>query len=164
MRTSPPRALTESRSSREPGTRSMSPKEQNVTSGRPATAIARSIISRGVTQTGQPGPWTRRTLSGSSSSRPNLRMEWVCPPQTSINVQGRVAVPRIRRESASTATGSRYSSTWRIAQLLGHGQLPDLLQGLERLPGGLLVDARDREAHVDQHVVPGPRLGQVGQT
>ncbi len=85
-----------------------------MTSGRDAMAIARSISSSGVTQTGQPGPWTRRTSSGSSSSIPNLRMEWVCPPQTSMSVQGRVTVSRIRRTTASTAAGSRYSSTWRI--------------------------------------------------
>ena len=35
----------------------MSPNEQKMTSGRDAISRARSIISSGVTQTGQPGPW-----------------------------------------------------------------------------------------------------------
>ena len=43
-------------SSHDPGTRSMSPKEQKIASGRLAMATALSISSIGVTQTGQPGP------------------------------------------------------------------------------------------------------------
>ncbi len=57
MRTSPPSPLTRSKSALLPGTRSMSPNEQKITSGRAAMASAWSIISSGVTQTGQPGPW-----------------------------------------------------------------------------------------------------------
>ena len=56
MRTSPPEALTASRSVLLPGTRSMSPNEQKITSGRAAMSSALSINSIGVTQTGQPGP------------------------------------------------------------------------------------------------------------
>jgi hypothetical protein len=48
----------------------MSPKEQSVTSGRPAISIALSMYSAGVTQTGHPGPWTSVTPSGSNSSMP----------------------------------------------------------------------------------------------
>jgi hypothetical protein len=69
-RTSLPRALSESRSPREPGTRSMSPNEQKTTSGRAAIACARSIISSEVTQTGQPGPWTSSIAGGSIASIP----------------------------------------------------------------------------------------------
>jgi hypothetical protein len=56
MRTSPPLAFTESKSVVLPGTRSMSPNEVKMTSGRAAISSALSIISSGVTQTGQPGP------------------------------------------------------------------------------------------------------------
>jgi hypothetical protein len=49
------------RSVREPGTRSISPNEQKRTSGCAAMAWALSIISKGVTQTGQPGPCTNST-------------------------------------------------------------------------------------------------------
>lgn len=55
-RTSPPSARTWNRSRPEPGTRSMSPKEQKITSGREAISSALSITSSGVTHTGQPGP------------------------------------------------------------------------------------------------------------
>ena len=60
-----------SRSFCEPGTRSISPNEQKITSGRPAMAIALSIISSGVTHTGQPGPWINVISSGSISSIPD---------------------------------------------------------------------------------------------
>ena len=92
MRTSPPAAFTDSRSRDCPGTRSMSPNEQKTTLGREAISIAFSISSSGVTHTGQPGPCTSRTCGGSSSSTPNLTMAWVCPPQTSISVHGRVVI------------------------------------------------------------------------
>ena len=59
MRTSAPSALASNRLFDDPGTRSMSPKEQKITSGRCAMATALSINSIGVTQTGQPGPCTR---------------------------------------------------------------------------------------------------------
>jgi len=85
-----------------------------MTSGREAMATARSIITRGVTQTGQPGPWIRLTRDGSSWSRPNFRIEWVWPPQTSIRVHGWVAAAWIRRATVWMVAGSRYSSTWRI--------------------------------------------------
>ena len=48
------------------------------------------MISSGVTQTGQPGPWIISTPSGSSWSMPCRMIEWVWPPQTSIIAQGRV--------------------------------------------------------------------------
>ncbi len=55
----------------------MSPKEVKMTSGRPAIAWARSIISSEVTQTGQPGPWTSSTDSGIIRSIPYRTIEWV---------------------------------------------------------------------------------------
>ena len=64
-RTSPPCDLMDEQIASEPGTRSMSPKEQKITSGRRAMACALSIISSGVTQTGQPGPCTSSMPSGS---------------------------------------------------------------------------------------------------
>ena len=57
----------------------------------------RSIISSDVTQTGQPGPWTSSTSGGRIRSIPYLTMLCVCPPQTSMIVQGRVATARDRR-------------------------------------------------------------------
>ena len=88
-----PRALTASRSllrARHP---------QHVAEGaedarRAATRsrCALSISSSGVTQTGQPGPWTSVTPGGSSSSTPNFTMAWVWPPQTSMSVHGRVVI------------------------------------------------------------------------
>jgi hypothetical protein len=42
----------------------MSPNEQKITSGRAAMASALSMISTGVTQTGQPGPWMSVTSGG----------------------------------------------------------------------------------------------------
>ncbi len=81
-------ALIRNRSRPLPGTRSMSPKEQKITSGREAISSARSISSSGVTQTGQPGPWIISTWSGISWSMPCRMIEWVCPPQTSMIAHG----------------------------------------------------------------------------
>ena len=66
----------------------MSPNEQKITSGRAAISSALSMISSGVTQTGQPGPWISSMPSGSSWSMPCRMIEWVWPPQTSIIAQG----------------------------------------------------------------------------
>ena len=55
----------------------MSPKEQKITFGRRAISSALSIISSGVTHTGQPGPWISSTPSGSSWSMPCRMIEWV---------------------------------------------------------------------------------------
>src|SRR5829696_5588067 len=154
MRTSPPAALTANRSRRLPGTRSMSPNEQKITSGRAATATARSISSSGVTQTGHPGPWTSVTSDGSSSSIPWRTIEWVCPPQTSMSTHGRVTAARIAASSRPTAAGSRYSSRNRI------GSLPDLVQlaGLGQQgehPVGLgLIEPGQGEPDVNQGVLP----------
>ena len=65
-RTSPPSLLTRNRSFSLPGTRSMSPNEQKITSGREAISSALSMTSSGVTQTGHPGPWIISMVSGSN--------------------------------------------------------------------------------------------------
>ena len=71
MRTSAPRAFASSSDRRlPPGTRSMSPKLVKITSGRSAIVIASSMRPIGMTQTGQPGPWTSSTSSGRSVSSP----------------------------------------------------------------------------------------------
>src|SRR5271169_3784796 len=80
-----------------------------------------------------------------------------------MSVHGRRTSSRIRRAMASTEPGSRYSSTWRIGVLLGRHQFSDLSQRLERLTGRLFVDARDREANVDEHIVTYPRLRKIGE-
>ncbi len=95
MRTSPPPAFTLKRSAPEPGTRSMSPKEVKITSGRRAMMIARSISSNGVTHTGQPGPCTIVTSGGSKRSMPDLISVWVCPPQISMIIHDRVTSRRM---------------------------------------------------------------------
>src|SRR5260370_21035985 len=64
MRTSAPSALTSNKLFEDPGTRSMSPKEQKIASSRSATATALSISSTGVTQTGQPRAVDQRDLMG----------------------------------------------------------------------------------------------------
>ena len=56
----------------EPGTRIMSPKQVKITPGCSAIAIPSSTRPIGITQTGQPGPWTSSTFSGSRSSIPYL--------------------------------------------------------------------------------------------
>lgn len=97
-----------------PGTRSMSPKLVKSTPGRAATAMARSRVSSGVTQTGQPGPWIIRIPAGNSSSMPWRTRVWVWPPHTSMIRQGRVAVRRSSSSSRRASTGSRYSSRYFI--------------------------------------------------
>ena len=72
MRTSAPAALASSRLPFEPGTRIMSPKQVKITSGSWASAMPSSTRPIGMTQTGQPGPWTSSTLAGSRSSTPYL--------------------------------------------------------------------------------------------
>jgi len=69
-RTSPPTERAMNRSSCEPGTRSMSPKEHTIVSFRFAIAIASSMRASGVTQTGHPGPCTSSRPSGRSWSMP----------------------------------------------------------------------------------------------
>jgi hypothetical protein len=76
-RTSAPAARAMNRSSLEPGTRSMSPNEHRIASGRLAIAIASSISARGVTHTGQPGPCTSSISAGSSWSMPARMRVWV---------------------------------------------------------------------------------------
>ena len=56
----------------EPGIRIMSPKQVKITSGWCAIAIPSSTRPIGITQTGQPGPWTSSTFAGSRSSMPYL--------------------------------------------------------------------------------------------
>ena len=70
----------------------MSPNEQKITSGRDAISSALSMISSGVTHTGQPGPWIISISSGSSWSMPCRMIECVCPPQTSMIAQRRLVV------------------------------------------------------------------------
>ena len=72
MRMSAPAALASVSVPSEPGTRIMSPKQVKITPGSCAIAIASSTRPIGITQTGQPGPWTSSTLAGSRSSIPYL--------------------------------------------------------------------------------------------
>src|ERR1017187_3967725 len=172
------------RSPLEPGTRSMSPNEQKMTSGRRAIACARSIISRGVTHTGHPGPCTSSTPSGRSWSSPFLTMEWVWPPQTSISTQGRVWMRRISATILAATSPSRYSSRYliavaplgrrdqdrriRILEVVDDGRLQfrELVQFLQRLVGPLclcLIHLAYGEADVHQDILSGLRIRHVLQ-
>jgi hypothetical protein len=65
---SAPAALASVKLCSEPGTRIMSPKQVRITPSAFASAMPSSTRPIGITQTGQPGPWTSSTLAGSSSS------------------------------------------------------------------------------------------------
>ncbi len=112
MRTSPPVLLTENRSRSEPGTRSMSPNEQKMTPSRDAISNALSIVSSGVTQTGQPGPWTISMSSGRRRSMPLRMIEWVWPPHTSISTWCFVVISAMSSRSRRARSGSRNSSRY----------------------------------------------------
>ena len=90
----------------------MSPNEQKITSGRPAMATALSMISMGVTHTGQPGPWISVISRGSISSSPKRMIACVWPPQISMMFHGRVVAARMAAASRRTASALRYSSRY----------------------------------------------------
>src|SRR3989304_839130 len=96
----------------EPGTRSMSPKEQNITSDCEAIYTALSSISMGVTHTGHPGPCISVILLGRSVSMPNFIMLWVWPPQTSIIVQSLCKMSVIALMYVRTGSEPLHSSTY----------------------------------------------------
>src|SRR5258708_1854138 len=148
----------------------MSPNEQKMTPGREAMAWARSIISSGVTHTGQPGPWTGSTPAGISRSMPYFTMVWVWPPHTSIRVQGRVTQRAMAATSCSALAPSRYSSRYFMGRVLlqsplapwgrgafgGSCQCVELIHAPEKLQDPrrfVLVDPRQGEANHDQYVV-----------
>ena len=82
--------------------------------------MALSIISSGVTQTGQPGPCTNSISRRQSSSMPYLTMVCVCPPQTSMIVQGRVVTSRDglpQLPCGRTGRDIRPGISWRFLQL-----------------------------------------------
>ena len=72
MRTSAPSAFASISVPLEPGTRIMSPKHVKITPAGAPTAMPSSTRPIGITQTGQPGPCTSSTFSGSRSSTPYL--------------------------------------------------------------------------------------------
>src|SRR5512140_1010934 len=161
MRTSAPSALASNRLLLEPGTRSMSPNEQKIASGRLAMATALSINSIGVTQTGQPGPCTSVISRGSKSSRPLLTIVWVWPPQISMIVHGRVTFWRIATANCSAAFGSRYSLR-NFTEFLFY--CAHLLEYLEDALCFVLVDHTDGESDMDEDIFSDFRFGSVGQT
>src|SRR5438270_2982948 len=160
MRTSAPSALPSNRLFAEPGTRSISPNEQKITSGRLEIATALSMSSIGVTQTGHPGPCTSVISLGSRSSRPLFTMVWVWPPQISMIVHGRVTFCRIVAASFSAALGSRYSLR-NFTKLLFHRA--HLLEVFEDALGFVLVNHADSESNVDQDVLADFGFGSVGE-
>src|SRR5579864_3076096 len=158
MRTSAPSALASNRLLDEPGTRSMSPNEQKIASGRFAIATALSINSIGVTHTGQPGPCTSVISFGSRSSSPLLTMVWVWPPQISMIVHGRVTFLRIARASCSAAFWSRYSLR-NFTEFLFHRA--HFFQELEDALGFFIVDDTNGESNVHEKVFADFGFGSV---
>ena len=102
--------LTANRSRRLPGTRSMSPKEQKITSGRAAISIGLVDQFQRRDADRAAGTVHQFDLRGSSSSMPYLTIVWVWPPQISMIVQGRVVTRWIAYLSFCAAAPSRYSS------------------------------------------------------
>src|SRR4051812_14628955 len=100
----------------------------------------------GVTQTGHPGPWIRRTCGASSTSRPFLTIVWVWPPQISISGHSRVAVRRIAATMSAANLGSRYSL--RCFRLPLH-----LAKHFQRLACLFFVDLLESKTGVGEHVV-----------
>ena len=88
IRTSAPFALASNKEPRRPFTRMASPKVQKITPGFCAISMHTSMRPIGNTHTGQPGPWINSMLFGNKRSNPNLKMVWVCPPQTSMRYNG----------------------------------------------------------------------------
>ena len=88
-----------------------------MTSGRAAISSALSIISSGVTHTGQPGPWIISIASGSSWSMPWRMIEWVWPPHTSMIAQRRVVTAWIWSMSRLARSGSLNSSRYFMTRL-----------------------------------------------
>src|SRR5581483_6844414 len=111
------------------------------------------------TQTGQPGPRTRRSPSGSMRSMPLRIRVCVWPPHTSMIVHGRVTVATISARRRRASCGSRYSSTYFIAPLLGRG----LLQEAEDALCLLGIEPANGDAGVDDDVLAGPRIGHARQ-
>src|ERR1041385_1586467 len=159
----------------------MSPKEHRIASGRPAMAMARSMVATGVTHTGHPGPCTSSTSAGSRRSIPWRISVWVWPPQTSMSVHGLVTVARISPSSRRAIRPSRYSSTnliaratrleaprsrpdaFRILRKVHALQVPHLREQGVGTGRSLLVDGRDGEPHVDHHERADNDAGLVGQ-
>ena len=114
-RTSPPAARAMNRSSDEPGTRSMSPNEQTIASGRFAIAMASSINATGVTHTGQPGPCTS-SISGGEHLVDPLPDQRVRLAAADLHDRPRAASwPRGSAPRSESATrSSRYSSRYFI--------------------------------------------------
>ena len=134
--------------------------------------MALSIISSGVTQTGQPGPWTSSTELGIKSSMPYRINVCVCPPQTSIRTQGRVARRAIffaRAMAISPISVFVYifhalrSECWEPAVRFRRSlrsfraklflQQAHFLQEQEGALGLFLIHTGDCKSHVNQHVV-----------
>src|SRR5579864_8199363 len=160
MRTSAPSALASNRLFDEPGTRSISPNEQKIASGRFAMATALSINSIGVTQTGHPGPCTSVISRGRRSSSPLLTMVCVWPPQISMMVHGRVTLSWIAWANCSAAFWLRYSLR-NFTELLF--QAAEFFEVLEDTVRFLFVDDADGEADVDENVFTDFGFRRVGE-
>src|SRR5512139_1400846 len=146
IRTSAPRAFSWCREDSEPGTRIRSPKVATVTPGSRQRAMARSISSWAVTQTGHPGPEIRVMVSGSRVLIPARKMATVWVPQTSINLTGVCDRWRIAFMRRSASSGSRYSSRYFI--------LKNLFEVFQGFPGLFRIYSVDGVAGMDDEVIP----------
>ena len=155
-----------------------------MTPGRAAIASALSMISSGVTQTGQPGPWIISTPSGSSWSMPCRMIEWVWPPQTSIIAHGWVVTAwiwsssRLREVGVAELVEVLHASSLpaRLLPRAAPTRLPrgereavaellledaELSKLRERLLRRLLVEPLDRETDVHDDVLADLHVGDV---
>src|SRR5687768_9679924 len=95
---------------------------------------------------------------------PYFTIVWVCPPHTSMSVQGRVVLARMSCSSCRAATGSRYSSRYFIIlTLLEVAQFVHRFKESKYLLSLFFVDARQCETHVHQRIVAHFQIGNVSR-
>ena len=130
-----------------------------MTPGWPAMAIAASILSAGVTQTGHPGPCSNVTPGGNKliDAVPDDRMRLAAAdfhqrPGTCGDPRDRLDVPAGQRRDRGTRR--------RISRRLLRFHLREIVEGFARC---LRVDDRDGEAGVHQHVVANFSLGRKSE-
>ena len=106
MRTSAPSAFSRCRDEPLPGTRIRSPNVATMVSGSPASLTKASISFWAVTHTGQPGPESSVTVSGSNDRMPLLKMDTVWVPHTSIRRMGLLLALIMRSAKCRAMAGS----------------------------------------------------------
>src|SRR6516225_5808419 len=102
---------------------------------------------------------------GRSSSIPYLTMVCVCPPHTSMIVQGLVVIDRRACRSLSAAAGSRYSSRYFMGvPRLQFAEFVHALKEPEDLICFGFVNFGQGKPHVNDDVITNLDLGNVLHT